>query len=157
MSGMITDKLDRIERYAALGPRLAAAIRFLQQQPAALPDGRHDVLGDDCFALIQSYTTKPLAQAEFEAHRKYADIQLILAGEETLLWAPLENVGPVTKPYVAERDIAFFASPAHSTPLQLRAGEFAVFFPEDAHAPGLQTNGPCAVRKVVMKVRVGAD
>ena len=36
----------------------------------------------------------------------------------------------------------------------LRAGEFAVFSPTDAHAPGLQTNGPVAVRKVVIKVRV---
>ena len=151
---MIADKLSRLERYVFLSPRFAAAAEFLRRDVAAMPDGRHDILGDDCFALVQGYTTKPHAEAEFEAHRTYADIQLILAGEETLLWSPIENIGPVTKPYVAERDIAFFASPAQSTPLNLRAGEFAIFFPEDAHAPGVQTHGPCAVRKVVVKVRV---
>lgn len=151
---MISDKLSRLERYAALSPSLAAAMKFLADNPASLTDGRHDILGDDCFALVQGYVTKPLAQAEFEAHRIYTDIQLIVSGEETLLWSPLENVGPVTKPYVAEKDIAFFASPAKSTALNLRAGEFAIFFPEDAHAPGVQTNGPHNVRKIVVKVRV---
>jgi len=111
-------------------------------------------LGDDCFALLQGYMTKPVAEAAFEAHRIYADIQVILGGEETLLWTPLEDVGAVTEPYVAEKDIAFYASPKRSTALHLRAGEFAMFFPTDAHAPGLQTSGPVAVRKVVIKVKV---
>jgi YhcH/YjgK/YiaL family protein len=150
---MISDSLDRLDRYTALSPRFAAAIAFLRQNPAALPDGRHDIAGDDCFALVQSYTTKPVAQAAFEAHRKYIDIQLILSGEETLFWAPLQNLGTVTQPYVAEKDIAFFAPPPQCTPLNLVAGEFAIFFPEDAHAPGIQTSGARAVRKVVIKVR----
>jgi YhcH/YjgK/YiaL family protein len=151
---MISDSLDRIDRYAALSPRFAVAIAFLRRNPAALPDGRHDIDGDDCFALVQSYTTKPATQAAFEAHRKYTDIQLILSGEETLLWAPLQNLGAVTQPYATEKDIAFFAPPEQNTPLNLRAGEFAIFFPEDGHAPGIQTSGACAVRKVVIKVRV---
>jgi len=151
---MISDKLERLGLYAPVSTRFPAAIKFLQNHPAALPDGRHDILGDDCFALVQGYTTKSMAEAAFEAHRIYADIQVILSGEETLLWTPLEDVGAVTEPYVAEKDIAFYASPKRSTGLHLRAGEFAVFFPTDAHAPGLQTSGPVAVRKVVIKVKV---
>jgi biofilm protein TabA len=151
---MISDKLERLAFYASVSPRFPAAIKFLLNNPAALADGRHDILGDDCFALVQGYNTKPLAEAAFEAHRIYADIQVILAGEETLLWTPLENVGAVTQPYAAEKDIAFYASPRSSSALNLRAGEFAVFYPNDAHAPGMQTHGPVAVRKVVIKVRV---
>jgi YhcH/YjgK/YiaL family protein len=151
---MISDKLERLGLYASVSARFPAAVKFLQTNPAALPDGRHDILGDDCFALVQGYTTKPIVEAAFEAHRVYADIQVVLSGEETLLWAPLENVGAVMQPYVAEKDIAFYAAPKRSTALHLRTGEFAVFFPTDAHAPGLQTGGPVAVRKVVIKVRV---
>ena len=151
---MISDKLERLGLYASVSTRFPAAIKFLQNNLAALPDGRHDILGDDCFALLQGYMTKPVAEAAFEAHRIYADIQVILGGEETLLWTPLEDVGAVTEPYVAEKDIAFYASPKRSTALHLRAGEFAMFFPTDAHAPGLQTSGPVAVRKVVIKVKV---
>ncbi|HTB84749.1 MAG TPA: YhcH/YjgK/YiaL family protein [Candidatus Sulfotelmatobacter sp.] len=151
---MISDKLERLGHYASVSARFPAAIKFLQNNPAALSDGRYDILGDDCFALVQGYTTRPVAEAAFESHHIYADIQVILSGEETLLWSPLEAVGAVTQPYVAEKDIAFYATPKRSTALHLRAGEFAVFFSTDAHAPGLQTSGPVAVRKVVIKVRV---
>lgn len=151
---MIADTLGQCGRYACLSPRFAAAFGFLKNLPAGLPAGRHGLDGDNCFALVQDYTTKPPAQAAFEAHRKYADIQFIQAGRETLLWAPLVALTQVTKPYLEEKDIAFFAAPPASTPLNLQAGEFAIFFPEDGHAPGLECGGPCAVRKIVIKVRV---
>ena len=75
------------------------------------------------------------------------------AGRETILWSPLAALTQVTQPYAAERDIAFFANPPQWTPLNLQAGQFAIFFPEDGHAPGLECAGPSAVRKVVIKVR----
>jgi YhcH/YjgK/YiaL family protein len=150
---MIADTLECRRRYTGLSPRFAAAFGFLENPPARQPDGRHDIDGDHCFALVQSYTTRPQAHGTFEAHQRYIDIQFILSGVETMLWAPLATLR-VTQPYLAEKDIALFAMPAHTTPLNLRAGEFAIFFPEDGHAPGLECGGPSAVRKVVIKVRV---
>jgi len=150
---MIADTLAQYRRYTNLSPRFAAAFEFLAELPANQPDGRCDIDGDNCFALVQSYTTKPLAAAKFEVHRQYTDIQFIQAGRETLLWSPLVALTQVTEPYVAERDIAFFANPPHSTPIHLAAGQFTIFFPEDGHAPGIECAGPEAVRKVVIKVR----
>jgi YhcH/YjgK/YiaL family protein len=40
------------------------------------------------------------------------------------------------------------------TPVRVAAGEAAVFFPEDAHAPKLALSTPEPVLKVVVKVRV---
>ena len=38
----------------------------------------------------------------------------------------------------------------------LKPGEFAIFFPEKgAHAPGLSSDGPRKIRKLVIKVRDG--
>ena len=150
---MIADTLAKYRRYKNLSPRFAAAFEFLAKLPAGQPDGRCDIDGDNCFALVQSYTTKPLAQAKFEAHRQYTDIQFILAGCEALLWSPLAALTQVTEPYAAERDIAFFANPPQWTPVHLAAGQFTIFFPEDGHAPGIESAGPEAVRKVVIKVR----
>ena len=150
---MIADTLEQRRRYTGLSPRFAAAFEFLEKLPASQPDGRQDIDGDNCFALVQSYTTRPQAQGTFEAHQRYSDIQFILSGVETMLWAPLATL-QVTQPYRAEKDIALYAMPAQTTPLNLRAGEFAIFFPEDGHAPGLECGGPSAVRKVVIKVRV---
>lgn len=150
---MITDLLAESHRYHSLSPRFAAAFEFLHKLPASTPDGRCDIEGDDCYALVQSYVSKPLAQAKFESHRRYIDIQFIQAGCESILWSPLATLPQVTSPYVTERDIAFFANPPHWTAINLTAGLFSIFFPEDGHAPGIESGGPCEVRKVVIKVR----
>ena len=151
---MIADTLLQCSRYTVLSPRFAAAFQFLQQLPADKPPGRYPLDGDDCFALVQSYATKPITEAKFEAHRKYIDIQFIQAGCETILWAPLATLTETVQPYAPEKDIAFFAAPQHVTPVQLRAGDFTIFFPEDGHAPGLQYNSHAEVRKTVVKIHV---
>ncbi len=151
---MITDLLEQRRRYTSLAPRFAVAFEFLEKLPADQPDGRCDIDGDNCFALVQTYNTKPLSQAKFEAHRRYIDIQFIQAGRETILWSPLVALTEVTQPYATEKDIAFFANPPQWTPVNLCAGQFAVFFPEDGHAPGVENGGPIEVRKTVIKIRV---
>ena len=116
--------------------------------------GRHDIDGSNCFALVQTYTTRSLEQAKFEAHRQYIDIQFLQAGRETLLWAPLSQLTSVTEPYNEAKDVEFFATPSQVTPLALQAGEFAIFYPADGHAPMLVCHSASEVRKVVVKVRV---
>jgi biofilm protein TabA len=150
---MIADTLTQCRRYTSLSPRFAAAFEFLENLPADQPPGRHDIDGDNCFALVQTYQSKPLAEAKFEAHRQYIDIQFIQTGSESILWAPLAALTQVTEPYAAGRDIAFFANPTHWTPINLAAGQFTILFPEDGHAPGVECSGPAEVRKVVIKVR----
>ena len=145
---MIADTLTQCARYAALSPRFAPAFEFLRQLPADQPLGRHDLDGDHCFALVQTYATKPLAEAKFEAHQKYIDIQFIQSGRETLLWSPLAALTEIVQPYDAAKDIAFYATPTRMTPIQIGAGEFTIFFPADGHAPGIEFSGSGEVRKV---------
>ena len=151
---MIADALSRCGRYAALYPRFGAAFEFLKNLPADKPSGRYLIDSDDCFALVQTYATKPLAEAKFEAHRKYIDMQFIQAGRETILWTPLDALTQIVQPYEVEKDIAFFATPPHVTSIHLRAGDFTIFFPEDGHAPGMEYDGVAEVRKTVIKIRV---
>lgn len=110
-------------------------------------------LSGGAFALEQAYTTKPRAEGFFESHRKYIDVQLIVAGEELM---QVEDVARlvVDAPYVAERDLTKYADAAISSHLAMRAGDAAVFFPEDGHMPSLQWRGPVLVRKSVVKVPV---
>ena len=151
---MIADTLPQGHRYTALSPRFAVAFQFLQQLPADKTAGRYSLDGDDCFALVQSYATKPLTEAMFESHRKYIDIQFIQSGQETILWSPLAALTKTVQPYDAQKDIAFYDTPSHVTPIHLRAGDFTIFFPEDGHAPGLEYGGLTEVRKTVIKIRV---
>ena len=152
---MIMDNLAGWRRYAGTQPGLTPAFEFLQTLTPATPDGRYEIDGDRIFCLVQRYRTKPLAEAKFEAHRKYTDVQFILAGRETILWAPLAALPTVTQPHDTERDIAFFAMPTQHTSLRLCAGQFTILFPHDGHAPGLECDGSTDVVKAVVKVSSG--
>ena len=152
---MILDTLANATRYASLHPFFPGAFRFLQQTNlASLPDGRHDLLGENRhYALIQSYETKPFADGLLEGHQNYIDIQFILSGRESIGWAPFENQ-PVATPHDPPRDIAFFHGP--SQPLKLRANDFAILWPSDLHLPMRHFDAaPEPVRKIVLKIKLG--
>jgi YhcH/YjgK/YiaL family protein len=120
---------------------------------AALPLGRTDIDGDNVFVMMSEGETRPPEQVRFEAHRRYIDIQLVVRGQEAIGVAPV--AGLVTaEPYDAAKDIEFFATPRESATLALRAGDFAVFAPGDAHRPSLHLDGPHVSRKAVVKVSV---
>ena len=91
---------------------------------------------------------------KFEYHKNYIDVQYILSGEEIIGWAHAEQM-TITENYDAKKDICFGAvEKERMTPVYMKAGRVAVFFPEDAHAPKLAANVLCNVCKVVVKVAV---
>jgi len=150
---MISDSLSHSDRYAGLHPGFAAAFKFLRALPANPTDGRHEIDGELLFALVQSYTTTPAPERKLEHHRRYADVQFLFAGEEIIEHAPLEGL-KVDTPYGAEKDFGLLRDPARRSAVILRAGEFGIYFPEDAHKPGCSIHAPAPVRKVVVKVRL---
>ncbi len=115
--------------------------------------GRTDIEGDDVYVLLSEAETHPPEQVQFEAHRRYIDIQFVVRGQESIGVAPLAGLVTI-EPYDAARDIEFFAAPQQSETLALRAGDFAVFTPGDAHRPSLHLDGPHVSRKAVVKVSV---
>jgi len=119
----------------------------------ALPLGRTDIEGDDVYVMISEAETRPPEQVRFEAHRRYIDIQLVVRGQEAIGVAPVAGLVSA-EPYDAAKDIEFFATPRESASLALRAGDFAVFAPGDAHRPSLHLDGPHVSRKAVVKVSV---
>lgn len=152
---MIVTDLAHIEHQAPITPSLRKAFDFLRGRDLhQLPDGRTDIDGDRIFALVQRYETERTDSPKFECHRTYIDVQFIAAGEEVIGWAPaaLMNVSEVYDP---NRDICFgTVSPGAWTPVHLQAGQLAVLWPEDAHAPKGASGPPSQVMKIVVKVAV---
>jgi YhcH/YjgK/YiaL family protein len=151
---MILDNLSQCQRYTALSPRFAKAFEFLKKFDGTLKNGRHEIDGDNVFALVQKYTTKPAENGQFEAHRKSIAVQFVHSGKETILWAPLESLKDVNMAYDEKQDAALFKLVPTSTPLRLGAGQFTILYPEDGHVPCCEWNGPSEVSKVVVKVKV---
>ncbi len=147
---MIYDTLAHIDTYKGLAPRLARALELLRDTDfASQPDGTYEVEGKYLFYFLQTYETKPQNDRP-EAHRQYADIMLMLEGREQIGVAPLEWVEDTGER--PEGDIRFYTG--ESVPILLERDRFAVFFPGDAHAPGVAAGAPEQVRKCVVKVRL---
>lgn len=150
---MILDVLERSARYAALHPLFRQAFDFLASPGlAARPAGRVPLIDDRLFVLIDEPDGRGRAGARLEAHRRYIDIQLTLEGTEQIGWRPIGDCRTEDGPFAADRDIGFFRD-RPDTWLVIPAGHFAIFYPEDAHAP---LAGDGRVKKAVAKIELAA-
>ena len=151
---MIVTDLEHASGQIALTPALQKAFDFLRQLHGQTPaDGRAEIDGQQVYALFQSYETRG-GEPKFEAHRKYLDIQYVAAGEEVIGWAFIDSMA-VDVPYDEAKDVCLgHVSPSEMTPVRLSAGQLAVLYPSDAHAPKLAAGAPVAVKKIVVKVAV---
>ncbi|MGQ9620361.1 MAG: YhcH/YjgK/YiaL family protein [Bacteroidales bacterium] len=120
---------------------------------STLPAGRHNIDGDNLYASISEYLTRDESEAGFEAHRKYADIQYVIRGKEIIQITPLAMRDSVIQEYDETRDIEFFTVKENKS-LNATPQKFFIFFPSDAHKPGLKTDAPDSVKKVVVKLRL---
>jgi biofilm protein TabA len=150
---MILESLSRAARCETLSPGMAAALRYLRSVDLnSLPDGKVEIDGPRLIANLARYQTKRPEQSVWESHRKYIDVQYVVSGVERIGYVPLENAPPVHSPYDDAKDVIFYEPGSDS--FTLRAGQFAIFYPEDIHAPSLADGEPSPVLKVVMKVLV---
>ncbi len=84
---MIVARLQDAERYSALHTHFAAGFEFLQRSDlASLPDGRHEIQGQQLFALVARGFGRGQENSPLEFHRRYIDIQYIVSGVDSIGW-----------------------------------------------------------------------
>lgn len=151
---MVTGHLQDIMRYTGLGDRLARAMHYLQQTDfTTMTPGKYEVEGDNIFAIVNEFTTKPHDACEPETHRKYIDIQFMVSGKERFGWAPLLDQQALA-PYSEENDLLLYQTEnLNLNYLDLSAGMFIIFYPTDIHMPEICVHEPELVKKVVMKIK----
>lgn len=152
---MLTTSLPLAGAYDYTAEKFQKAFAFLRTADlATLPVGNHPIDGDTVYANVQEYTTLPDGEAPFESHRNYFDLQYVVSGEERFGYVSRDLCTP-SMDYDAERDLIFYQEPEQSGFVVLKAGDFAIVPPEDAHAPRRQAaSGGCPVKKIVVKVKV---
>lgn len=147
---MILDALDKLADYTPFIPQAETVLRFLAEGDIELLEtGRCDIRGDDLYAMVIRDPGKAPHDGQLEVHRKYLDIQILLAGKESIGWKPLADC---TQPqsYDQQGDIQFFAD-TPETWIKLVPRQFALFLPTDAHQPMI---GAGLLHKLVVKVKV---
>lgn len=147
---MILCEISDAARYYNLGERLAQALMWIGNHYKDPFKAGSVALGDSGIVVnAQEPAMQSAENSNLEAHRRFIDIHVPLR-EETMGWAPVETLRNVLKPYDADADFELFGDSAHSL-FQVRVGQIAIFYPEDAHAPNIGTG---THRKYCVKVPV---
>lgn len=148
---MILDSLNNTEKVERLHPLFKKAFDYIKETDfSKVEDGKYELDGSRLFVSVVSLTGKDKNDAAIETHKKYIDIQLPLLGVEKIGWKPGCKLQEESIPYDEAKDIAFYVDrPTAYT--KIYPGQFAVYFPEDGHAPGI---GEGNIRKVIVKVQV---
>jgi len=149
---MIIDTIANASKYFSLHPSFAKAFDYINQNNVAtLADGIYETPeGLKVIVNTGMGKTAESSLAKFECHDKNIDIQLCVKGLETMAWKPREKCLTPNGEYNPDKDVRFF-SDVPDMSIQLTDGQFAVFFPEDVHAPMI---GDGEIKKVVIKVKI---
>ena len=146
---MILDILENARSYMDMDPGFAKAFEFLMRPDLKdLPNGRHEIDGERIYALAVNGPGRRRADAMLEAHQRYGDIQLVLAGTDEMGWKPTSACRQPDAPYDPETDAQFFTDEPDAW-ITTRPGAFVIFLPGDAHLPTISA-GP--IHKVVAKI-----
>jgi biofilm protein TabA len=150
------ESVDRVEfarqyhKNKALWDKAFAYLRDTDLEKLA--PGKYPIEGTNVFASVTEGPTKDIENARCESHVKYIDIQYVIRGKEKIGACLLPEVKIIT-PYDSTKDIAFYDGNAckyyEATP-----DIFFIFFPEDAHRPGIKADGYDTDKKIVIKMIV---
>ena len=134
---MILESLNNTEKIESLHPLFKKAFDYLKSTDfSKMEDGKHELDGSRLFVSIASISGKEKKDAAIETHKKYIDIQMPLLGVEKIGWKPGSELQDIDRPTAYTK---------------IYPGQFAIYFPEDGHAPGI---GQGNIRKVIVKVQV---
>ncbi len=152
---MIFDEKKNLDFYRNLGVngRYAKAVDFLQNTDlAALEPGKHEIDGTEVYANVAEYTTIPWEEAKYEAHEHYTDIQYVIEGSEIMTYAPTHEM-VVKTPYNPDKDVVFYENSTLGLQMEVKAGQYVIFQPWDAHKPKAANGQPAPIKKVIVKIK----
>ena len=151
---MVLDTLSQLKRYLDLDPAFRIAAGFLLSRDLGqLAPDRYEIDGPRVCVSVDHKEGRGRAGAQLESHRRHIDIQVTIAGHEEIGWKPVSACFTPTGAFDEQRDIQFYED-APSSWLAVPPGYFAIFFPQDAHAP---LAGHGFLKKAIFKIAVQSD
>lgn len=147
---MIIDTLENLGKYTSVNPLFIKFIEYIKTVDLATQEiGKVELQGKDLVVNVSLAKGKTKEEAKLETHKNFIDIQIPLSGTEIMGYTPACNL-PQGE-YNAEKDITKFDMLSEAY-IPVHPGMFAIFFPQDGHAPCISNEEN--IKKVVVKVRV---
>lgn len=134
-----------------ISPVWKRVLDWLQNEAGKLPEGEYEIQGRDIYAPISIVQTKTRESCLFEAHKKNIDVHFCISGGEHIEWSPVKLLKS-TMEFDTEKDYCLYEAPLACTSLKITPGDFAIFFPEDAHMPKISNGKNKEIKKAVVKI-----
>lgn len=149
---MIYTKKENLTRYLGLSAEMDTAIRYLQSADLrSLVKGRNEIDGSNVFVNRFDYQTMPQEKAIWEGHIQYADIHVLLSGNEKI---GVTNVNLLTETVrKPEEDFVGFSGEVMSW-FPMTTEDILIVFPEDIHMVKVMDGESVLVEKACFKVKV---
>lgn len=150
---MLYGHLSARDAYAMLlqHPTWRFAFDWLQNLAPDVEPGIRPLKGDDIYVNVHGYDTLAPENCRYESHRKYVDLQYCIRGGERIDWQ-LASTLKAAGGFDETRDLQFYEAGDSLTTLQMQTGNFAVFFPSDAHRPKCADGRNSSTFKLVVKI-----
>ncbi len=149
---MMSDELRSLPS-AGLHPVLQQALTLaVAANPQEKTPGRYALQGDNIFMNVMQFATQSPEQKKAELHQQYIDIQVLLSGEERILFGLSDSARQCEEMHV-EDDYQLCSQIADEQAIVLKPGRFVIFMPREPHKPGCVVQAPMDIKKVVIKVR----
>lgn len=146
---MILDTLENLESYAPLNPLIKKVAEFVAKNDLSkIPQGKLTLQGEDLFGNFSLAKGKSKEEAKLETHNRMIDIQIPISGDETMGYTPRKNLAP--QPYDEQKDLSLYDGLAEQY-ITVHQGQFAIFFPQDGHAPCVTEAE--SLQKVIFKLK----
>ena len=149
---MFKGNLSNLETYQSLPVKMFEVIEQVKKHLSpSVENGNYQLEGDDIFFFVVDENTKLVTECKSEIHRKYIDIQIVLAGEERFGYS-LHPFKSITEDLLAVRDVAFSEDVVTEQFADLQVNDFIIFNAEQPHRPQIAVNEPMAIRKAIIKI-----
>lgn len=144
---MLIQNLEQLRKNSAWLPHLEDALICLARNEDTPAPARFDFPGG--YMMLQEGMTRDIVEGDFEAHRNYLDVQVLLEGIESVEWNDISRL-QLSVPYDQEKDKVMYAG--RGARITFDSGTCYVCWPEDGHKACRHIGQPIHYRKAIIKL-----
>ena len=147
---MIVDRIERFQQYSRSVPEIYEVMKFAEKvKKENIPAGKYPI--QNGFVLVQEGQTRRFEEADFEVHRKYLDIQILVSGTEYVEYADIKDL-ETKVPFDEEKDLELMDGAGCK--IQIKPDMFYVLYPSDGLKPSCHENTATNYKKVLAKIKI---
>jgi len=151
---MIFDTINNLSKYKSI-PNLDLIVNFIKDKNLSdLSEDEIEIKGRNLFVKALRYLPKPAEEKNFEIHKIYTDVQIIVKGVEKIEITNKENLKEEIEDKKNRKDFHFFTVSGPISEIIAKENNFVVFFPGEPHKPSCsyqKLNEP--VLKIIFKTK----